>query len=71
MPKTRQIMKFCEYGREYSVIKVYGEVNPYKIYHHYRDLDANGYPHEHRKLMEEYGNLGSCFYWFLQNNIVH
>ena len=75
MPKTRQIMKFCEYGKEYSVVKVYGKENswkedPYRIYHHYRDLDETGYPHEHKKLMAECASLGACFYWFLRNNIV-
>ena len=69
MVKTRQVMSFCEHGKAYKVIKVYGAANPYRIYHIYNDYNKYGYITEHRKLMESYANLESCFYWFIQNNI--
>ena len=70
MPKSRQIMNFCDMGKHYSVVKFYGvKTNPYRIYHHYNDFDDSGRLKEHKKLMEKYENLASCFYWFIQNNI--
>jgi len=70
--KTRQVMHFCEYGKEYSVIKIIDskENNPYRIYHHYSDIGPNGRLHDHKKQMEKYADLYSCFCWFIQNNIV-
>jgi len=70
--KTKQVMHFCHYGKEYSVIKCMDcyEVNPYRIYHHFNDIGEDGVIHAHRKLMIKYADLYSCFYWFIQNNIV-
>ena len=70
MPKTRQIMKFCEYGKEYSVVRVFGEEYPYRIYHYYRTLDATNRVHEHKELVAKADNLYECFRWFIKNNIV-
>jgi hypothetical protein len=69
MAKTRQVLSFCDMGKCYKVIKYYGTTNPYRIYHYYNDYNKHGVLTEHRKLMESYGNLVSCFYWFIQNNI--
>lgn len=69
MAKTRQIMSFCEYGKAYKVVRHYGTDNPYKIYHLYNDYNKYGYLTEHRKLMAQYADLQSCFYWFIQNNV--
>ena len=70
--KTRQVMHFCEYGKEYSVVRRMGceDMNPYRIYRHYRDFGPDGYPHDHKKQVAAYADLRSCFCWFLQNNIV-
>jgi len=70
--KTKQVMHFCEFGKEYSVIKILDskENNPYRIYHHYRDIGADGQIHEHRKQMDKYADLYSCFFWFMQNNVI-
>lgn len=67
--KTKQILSFCDYGKCYKVIKYYGTTNPYRIYHFYNDYDNHGFLKEHRKLMESYGNLESCFYWFIEHGI--
>lgn len=67
--KTRQVLHFVDLGKEYSVIKHYGKTNPYRIYRHYSDIGPDGVMHDHRKQVETYANLESCFYWFLQNNI--
>ena len=69
MSKTRQIMSFCEFGKAYKVIKHYGEDNPYRIYHIYRDTGKYGYPTEHKKMVAKYADLTSCFCWFIQNNV--
>ena len=69
MAKTKTVLHFCDFGKEYKVIKYYGELNPYRIYHLYRDIGKNGFPVDHKKLMEKYANLASCFYWFLNNDI--
>ena len=71
MAKTRKILHFVDQGKEFSVVKVYNDphYNPYKIYEHYRTFDANGYPKDHRKLRESYGNLASCWYWFIEHNV--
>ena len=69
MSKTRTILHFVDYGKEYKVIKYYGTTNPYRIYHLYADIGVDGFRHEHQKLMEAYVDLRSCFYWFLQHNI--
>ena len=69
MSKTRQVLHFVDFGKEYKVIKYYGEVNPYRIYHLYTDIGKNGFPVHHKKLMESYCSLEGCFYWFLQNGI--
>ena len=65
MAKTRQILKFCELGKEYRVIK---EINvfdrPYKIYNMYRDWDEYGYPRDHKKLIARFDSLRECFKWF-------
>ena len=68
MSKTRQVMHFCDYGKEYRVIKHYGKENPYRIY---QDISVfeNGIHKGKRVLKEKYADLQSCFYWFLQNNI--
>ena len=70
--KTRQVMHFCHYGKEYSVIMRLSctDPNPYRIYHHYTDIGLDGRPRHHKKQMAAYTNLASCFYWFIQNNIV-
>ena len=69
MSKTRTVMHIFDFGKEYKVIKYYGDVNPYRIYHLYNDFGADGLLHSHKKLMATYCSLQSCFYWFLQNNI--
>ena len=69
--KQRQIMSFCDFGRAYKVIKVYGaKSNPYRIYRIYNAPNKYGFITEHRELCESYENLASCLYWFLQNNAV-
>lgn len=67
--KTRQIMRFCEFGKEYSVVKIYDHTvnNPYRIYHHFCDVGKDGRLHEHRKQVEKYADLRSCLYWLAQN----
>lgn len=68
--KQKQVMHFVDLGKEYSVIKVYGaKANPYRIYHHYNTIDENGFLRKHRVCVEKYGNMESCFYWFIQNGI--
>lgn len=67
--KTKQVLHFIDFGKEYSVIKHYGKVNPYRIYHHYQDIGKDGFPHKHKKMMDQYASLEGCFYWFIQNNI--
>lgn len=69
MYKTRKILSFVDNGKAYSVVKYYGDVNPYRIYHIYNDYDKTRRLKEHKKLMVKYASLASCFYWFLQNNI--
>lgn len=69
MAKTRQVLHFVDFGKEYMVVKHYGKINPYRIYHLYTDIGENGFPVHHRKCMEQYANLESCFYWFLENGI--
>lgn len=68
--KTKQIMSFCYYGKEYKVIRNYKEKNnQFCIYQIYNDYNKHGMITEHRKLMVKYENLASCFYWFIDNNI--
>ena len=67
MAKTRQVLSFCENGKEYKVIKHYGKTNPYRIYHIFRDYNKHGFLTEHKKLVVAYADLLSCFYWFTQN----
>lgn len=67
--KTKTILKYIEQGKEYRIIKVYGDNNPYRIYNYYNDYNEYGYITEHRKLLAKYGDMISCFYWFIQNNI--
>lgn len=70
MPKTKLILHLVYQGKEYKVIKHYGvKCNPYRIYHLYADIGSDGFRHEHKKCVEAYENLASCFYWFLQHNI--
>ena len=66
--KTKQVLHVIEYGEEYRVIKHYGKNNPYRIYQDVRTIE-NGVLKERRILRESYGNLASCFYWFIDNNI--
>lgn len=70
--KTVQVMHFVHYGKEYSVIKRLNcqDPNPYRVYHHYRDIGPDGWPREHRKQVGKYADLRSCFCWFLKNDIV-
>ena len=68
MAKTRQVLKFCDQGKEYKVIKEIGVWDrPYKIYNLYRDLDQYGYPRNHKKLVARCDSLGECFKWFYLN----
>ena len=68
MAKTRQILKFCDYGKEYKVVKVIGDYdNPYRIYHIYRDYNQYHYITEHKKLVGQFSCLGECFKWFYLN----
>lgn len=67
--KTKQVLHIVDQGKEYRVIKYYGANNPYRIFHYYREINEHGFPTEHRKLMEAYGNLESCFYWFIEHGI--
>ena len=69
MTKTRQVLSFVDNGKAYKVVKHYGKENPYRIYHLYNDYNQYGFLTEHKKLVAEYANLASCFYWFLQNNL--
>ena len=70
MAKTRQVLHFVDQGKEYMVIRHFGvSANPYRIYHLYRTWGDDNRPHDHKVCVEQYGNLASCFYWFLQNNI--
>lgn len=71
MPKTRKIMDFCDQGRCFQVIRVYGEkdFNPYYLYEIYNAPNKYGYITQHRKRIVKYANMASVFYWFLQNNI--
>ena len=69
MAKTKQVLHLVDQGKEYRVIKVYGVNNPYRIYHYYNDYNKRGFLTEHRKLRESYGDLVSCFYWFIQHGI--
>lgn len=70
--KTKQVMHFCNYGKEYCVIKRLSctELNQYRIYHIYSDIGPDGRIHSHKKQVAAYADMGSCFYWFIQNNIV-
>lgn len=67
MSKTRKVLDFCDCGKCYTVIRHEGDINPYWIYHHYSDYGVDGFLHHHKKLMEKYGDMQSCFWWFLQN----
>ena len=69
MAKTMQVLHLVDHGNEYLVIRHFGKTNPYRIYHCYRDIGADGFPHDHKRLMEQYGNLASCFYWFIDHRI--
>lgn len=69
MAKSRQVLHLVDQGKEYKVIRFYGVTNPYRIYHLYRDIGADGFPHDHKRMVEAYGNLHSCFCWFIQNGI--
>ena len=67
--KTKQVLRFVDNGKEYRVIRHYGDINPYWIYHVYNDYNKAGIVTEHKKLVYKYANLASCFAWFLNNNI--
>ena len=69
MAKTHQVMSFCDLGKEYKVIKKYGDEKPYKIYNLYNDYGRYGYITEHRKLKAEFCTMYECFTWFVQNGI--
>lgn len=70
MAKTKQVLHLVYFGHEYKVIKHYGvKGNPYRIYQLYCDIGNDGFPHSHKKCVEAYENLASCFYWFLEHRI--
>ena len=68
MYKSKTVIHFVDYGKEYKVIKIYGSNNQYRIYHLFNTIE-NGRPKAHKKQMEKYADLTSCFYWFINNNI--
>lgn len=69
MQKTKCVLHFVYFGKEYRVIRYYGETNSYRIYHYFNDYNKRGVITEHKKLMAKYDNLASCFCWFLDHNI--
>lgn len=69
MSKTQTVLHFVDMGKEYKVIRYFGENNPYRIYEFYNDYNKYGFLTNHRKLMVKYADMISCFYWFVQHNI--
>ena len=68
MAKTRQVLHFVDYGKEYKVVN---EINcfdrPYRIYNIYNEIGKDGFIHSHKKLVERCDSLGECFRWFYLN----
>lgn len=67
MTITREAAKLNAEGRKFEVIEHIGEGNKYWLYELVWESDRYGYPAEHRKLIEKYGNMESVLYWLLQN----
>ena len=69
MAKTRQIFSYCDYGKQYKVIKQLNTFDrPYKIYHCYRDFDGrHDYPTSHKKLVAQFDSMWEVFGWFRDN----
>ena len=64
MEKTRQVLKFCDGGKKFSVVYHYGKENPYYIYRHTWALRECGYGYSERKRLEvKYADMRSCLYW--------
>ena len=50
----RQCLKMSDNGQHYTIIRDYDQEFEYALYYHYRDIGKNGYPVNHRKLIDRY-----------------
>ena len=67
MPRTIQMMKMNVFGKQYSVVFHVGtNSNPFWLYEHTVDFDADGWRKEHKRILEKYQNFESCLYHLLQ-----
>lgn len=60
---TRQVLKLCENGNNYTVVHNEGDnLNPYRVYQTYRAPDKYGIMRQHKKLIAKYADMRSCLY---------
>lgn len=63
---TRQLAKMYLKGEWQVVRDDSAKSNPFRVLYLWRDIDNDGWPHDHRKTVKKYADFASCM-TFLNN----